>query len=87
MGRFDKLSVYNSVEESGLVLLNYNPDVEVMKKCIKACASGGATVFEFTNRGDFAHSVFSELHELHCTLLHQKLHHRGGMKHWKDTDF
>jgi 2-dehydro-3-deoxyphosphogluconate aldolase/(4S)-4-hydroxy-2-oxoglutarate aldolase len=28
---------------------------------MKACYDGGARIFEFTNRGDFAHEVFSEI--------------------------
>ena len=47
--------------ETGLIPVFYNPDVEVCKKVIKACYLGGIRVFEFTNRGDFAHETFSEL--------------------------
>jgi 2-dehydro-3-deoxyphosphogluconate aldolase/(4S)-4-hydroxy-2-oxoglutarate aldolase len=30
---------------------------------IKACYDGGIKVFEFTNRGDYAHELFSELNK------------------------
>jgi 2-dehydro-3-deoxyphosphogluconate aldolase/(4S)-4-hydroxy-2-oxoglutarate aldolase len=47
--------------EVGLVPLFYNQDIEVSKKIVAACVAGGASVIEFTNRGDFAHQVFNEL--------------------------
>ncbi len=48
-----------------MVAVFYHPDVEIGKKIIAACAEGGATVVEFTNRGDGAVSVFAEL-EAYC---------------------
>jgi 2-dehydro-3-deoxyphosphogluconate aldolase/(4S)-4-hydroxy-2-oxoglutarate aldolase len=45
----------------GLIPVFYNADVEVATKIVAACAAGGATVVEFTNRGDFAPQVFLEL--------------------------
>lgn len=50
------------MESTGLVPLFYNADVELGKSVIKACYDGGARILEFTNRGDFAHEVFRELH-------------------------
>ena len=49
------------MRERGVVPLYYNPDIEVCKNVISACYRGGMRIFEFTNRGDFAHEVFSEL--------------------------
>jgi 2-dehydro-3-deoxyphosphogluconate aldolase/(4S)-4-hydroxy-2-oxoglutarate aldolase len=46
---------------TGVVPVFYNPDVEVAKQIVNACAAGGARVIEFTNRGDFAYHVFIEL--------------------------
>jgi 2-dehydro-3-deoxyphosphogluconate aldolase/(4S)-4-hydroxy-2-oxoglutarate aldolase len=43
------------------VPLFYNRDTGICKEVIAACYKGGAKVFEFTNRGDFAHEVFAEL--------------------------
>lgn len=37
----------------------YHPDPEICFEVIKACFKGGLRVFEFTNRGDYAHEVFS----------------------------
>lgn len=63
MARFKRLEVFNKVIETGLVPLYYNPDPEIMKDVIKACYNGGARVFEFTNRGDYAHEVFTTLNK------------------------
>jgi 2-dehydro-3-deoxyphosphogluconate aldolase/(4S)-4-hydroxy-2-oxoglutarate aldolase len=51
MSSFDRLSVYQAILTSGLVPLFYHPDFETAHSVIEACASGGATVVEFTNRG------------------------------------
>lgn len=63
MARFDRLTVLNKMVELGLVPVFYNADVEVAAKIVAACAAGGATVVEFTNRGDFAPQVFLELNQ------------------------
>lgn len=49
------------MRETGVVPLYYNPDAEVCKQVIRACYNGGLRIFEFTNRGDFAHEVFGAL--------------------------
>ena len=41
----------------------YHRDVELSKRALEACYAGGVRVFEFTNRGDFAHEVFGELNK------------------------
>lgn len=61
MARFDRLTVLNKMMELGLIPVFYHADVEVAAKIVAACAAGGATVVEFTNRGDFAPQVFLEL--------------------------
>ncbi|HMM18964.1 MAG TPA: bifunctional 4-hydroxy-2-oxoglutarate aldolase/2-dehydro-3-deoxy-phosphogluconate aldolase, partial [Petrimonas sp.] len=61
MAKFSRLIVYQAIEETGIIPVFYHPDVEVAKKVVKACYEGGIRVFEFTNRGDFAHEVFIEL--------------------------
>ncbi|RJS94612.1 bifunctional 4-hydroxy-2-oxoglutarate aldolase/2-dehydro-3-deoxy-phosphogluconate aldolase [Candidatus Bathyarchaeota archaeon] len=61
MAKFMKHEVIGKIFELGLVPLFYNGDLEVAKKIVQACADGGAKVIEFTNRGDFAYQVFSEL--------------------------
>ena len=44
-----------------MVPVFYHMDAEVCKQVVKACYEGGVRVFEFTNRGDFAHEVFAEI--------------------------
>jgi len=61
MARFSRLEVLNTMVDIGLVPVFYHKDVEVAKKIVEACAAGGATVVEFTNRGDLAYLVFAEL--------------------------
>jgi len=61
MARFDRMTVLNRMMELGLIPVFYHADVEVAAKIVAACAAGGATVVEFTNRGDFAPQVFMEL--------------------------
>lgn len=61
MARFSRLEVLNTIVETGLVPVFYNPDIEVAKQVVQACAAGGAKVVEFTNRGDFAAEVFRQL--------------------------
>ncbi|MBN1811567.1 MAG: bifunctional 4-hydroxy-2-oxoglutarate aldolase/2-dehydro-3-deoxy-phosphogluconate aldolase [Anaerolineae bacterium] len=61
MARFDRLTVLNAMVDTGLVPVFYNGDVEVAKKIVTACAEGGARIVEFTNRGDRAWNVFTEL--------------------------
>ena len=48
------------MQQTGMVPVFYHSDAAVAKKVIKACYDGGVRVFEFTNRGDFAHEVFAE---------------------------
>lgn len=61
MARFSRLEVLNAIVETGLVPVFYHSDVAVAKKIAQAVAAGGARVVEFTNRGDFAPIVFTEL--------------------------
>jgi len=49
--------------ETGMVPVFYHKDLEVSKQVLKACYKGGVRVFEFTNRGDFAHEIFGELNK------------------------
>jgi 2-dehydro-3-deoxyphosphogluconate aldolase/(4S)-4-hydroxy-2-oxoglutarate aldolase len=63
MARFDRLTVLNAIVDTGLVPVFYNGDLEVSKQIVAACAAGGARVVEFTNRGDRAWNVFTQLVE------------------------
>lgn len=72
MARFDRLKVYNTIIEGGLVPLFYNKDKEKAKLIAKSLVEGGSKVLEFTNRGDFAIKVFSDLLE-DCSNLFPNL--------------
>jgi len=61
MARFMRLEVVNTLLNIGLVPLFYNADVETSVELASACARGGAKVVEFTNRGELAYPVFTEL--------------------------
>ena len=61
MARFRRLEVLQAMIQSGLVPVFYHQDLEVAKSIAKAVAGGGAKVLEFTNRGEFAYILFSEL--------------------------
>lgn len=61
MARFSRLEVLNRIVEVGLVPVFYHGDIEVASQVAAACAGGGVTVFEFTNRGDHAIEVFRAL--------------------------
>jgi 2-dehydro-3-deoxyphosphogluconate aldolase/(4S)-4-hydroxy-2-oxoglutarate aldolase len=61
MAKFSRLDVLNTIVNTGLVPVFYNPDVEVARRVAKAIAAGGCRLLEFTNRGDFAPEVFKEL--------------------------
>jgi 2-dehydro-3-deoxyphosphogluconate aldolase/(4S)-4-hydroxy-2-oxoglutarate aldolase len=61
MARFDRMTVLNAMLDTGLVPIFYNGDLAVSKEVALACARGGARLVEFTNRGDRAWNVFTEL--------------------------
>jgi 2-dehydro-3-deoxyphosphogluconate aldolase/(4S)-4-hydroxy-2-oxoglutarate aldolase len=61
MARFTRIEVALKMKDTGMVPVFYHKDTEVCKHVINACYEGGVRVFEFTNRGDFAHEVFGEL--------------------------
>ncbi len=65
MARFTRLEVLNTMMRLGVIPVFYNPDLEISKKVVKACFDGGLPLAEFTNRGDHAVEVFSEL-ESYC---------------------
>lgn len=66
MARFTRLKVLNTMVETGVVPVFYDSDITVAQKVAAAVLAGGCPLLEFTNRGDHAWEVFSEL-ERHCT--------------------
>jgi 2-dehydro-3-deoxyphosphogluconate aldolase/(4S)-4-hydroxy-2-oxoglutarate aldolase len=63
MARFTRIEVALKMKEIGMIPVFYHKDAEVCKNVVKACYDGGIRVFEFTNRGDFAHEVFNEINK------------------------
>lgn len=63
MARFTRIQVALKMAETGMVPVFFHNDLETAKQVVKACYEGGVRVFEFTNRGDFAHEVFGELNK------------------------
>ncbi len=61
MARFDKQAVMAKIGAAPIVPVFYHKDPETAKVVLKACYDGGVRVFEFTNRGDFAHEIFGTL--------------------------
>ena len=61
MAQYSKIQVIQQMEESGMVPLFYHKDRAVAKDVLKACYEGGARLMEFTNRGDFALEVFTDI--------------------------
>lgn len=58
MASKDKQAVLAAIMDQSIIPVFYHPDEEVCVNVIQACANGGAKCVEFTNRGDFAASVF-----------------------------
>ncbi len=63
MSRYRRLDTLVTMKEIGIIPVFYNADIEVVKSVACACADGGARVVEFTNRGDRAINVFTQLEE------------------------
>lgn len=61
MARFDRLTVYNTLLNDGMLPLFYSPDAVLVQNVTGALIRGGSHLLEFTNRGDGAISVFIEL--------------------------
>lgn len=68
MPRFMRLDVTNTLLEIGILPLFYQGETETAIELVAACARGGAKVIEFTNRGELAYPVFSELVR-HCATV------------------
>jgi 2-dehydro-3-deoxyphosphogluconate aldolase/(4S)-4-hydroxy-2-oxoglutarate aldolase len=63
MARFNRIDVAIRMREAGIIPIFYNKDPEICRNVVKACYEGGIKVFEFTNRGDYAHEIFSDLNK------------------------
>ena len=63
MASMNAAQVLILLEQTKIAPVFFNPDIEYSKKIVKACYDGGMRVFEFTNRGVEAPTVFSALRE------------------------
>lgn len=61
MAKFTRVEVINEILRIGVVPVFYHGDLEVAIKVVEACKTAGLRVIEFTNRGDNAWRVFSDL--------------------------
>jgi 2-dehydro-3-deoxyphosphogluconate aldolase/(4S)-4-hydroxy-2-oxoglutarate aldolase len=69
MARFARLTVLNSMIDVGMVPVFHNDDIDAARSIVAALSRGGARAVEFTNRGDHAFEIFSEL-ERYCSSEH-----------------
>ncbi|WP_299252926.1 bifunctional 4-hydroxy-2-oxoglutarate aldolase/2-dehydro-3-deoxy-phosphogluconate aldolase [uncultured Lacinutrix sp.] len=63
MAKYSRIEVANVMQQTGLVPLFYDSDIDNCKQVLKACYAGGARLMEFTARGDFAHEIFGALNK------------------------
>jgi 2-dehydro-3-deoxyphosphogluconate aldolase / (4S)-4-hydroxy-2-oxoglutarate aldolase len=63
MAKYSRIDVVLKMREAGIVPVFYHKDPEVCRNVIKSSFEGGIKVFEFTNRGDYAHELFGELNK------------------------
>ena len=61
MARYSRLKVLTTMIDTGMVPVFYDPSLEVAQKVAAACMAGGCPLLEFTNRGDHAWEVFTQL--------------------------
>lgn len=63
MARFDKQQVIAKIGTAPMVPVFYSNNARIACEVVRACYNGGVRVFEFTNRGDFAHEIFANVIE------------------------
>lgn len=61
LARFERLRVYNTIFEDGMIPLFFNKDREEAKCIAEALVKGGSRLLEFTNRGEEVFDVFTHL--------------------------
>ncbi|HLT54274.1 MAG TPA: bifunctional 4-hydroxy-2-oxoglutarate aldolase/2-dehydro-3-deoxy-phosphogluconate aldolase [Flavobacteriaceae bacterium] len=69
MAQYNRIDVVLEMERTGIVPVFYDADINTCKQVLKACYDGGIRVFEFTNRGDFAHEIFAELNKFALSTM------------------
>ncbi len=69
MPQFQRLDVYQKMHAYPILPLLSSNNIDISIQIIHAAYKGGIRVFEFTNRGDFAHEIFNTLNKYirqHC---------------------
>ncbi|GAB3954300.1 bifunctional 4-hydroxy-2-oxoglutarate aldolase/2-dehydro-3-deoxy-phosphogluconate aldolase [Spirosoma harenae] len=61
MPLFSSDKILDLVSQHPIVPVFYHPDIDHAQSIVQACYDGGLRVFEFTNRGEKALSVFTQL--------------------------
>lgn len=61
MNTFSNDAIQKAMIASGMIPVFYHADIEVAKGVLDASYKGGVRVFEFTNRGENAFQVFTQL--------------------------
>ena len=79
MPRHSKLTTLNAIHEIGVVPVFYNADIDTAANIARACVQGGIRVLEFTNRGDHAWEVFSQLERFGAAELPQAILGAGSV--------
>ncbi len=90
MAQFSRVEVINEILRIGVVPVFYHADFDVPKKVVDACAAAGLRVIEFTNRGDNAWRVFSDLVQHFVTADPDRDPGRrlgGRSRHWRAVYF
>lgn len=61
MARFRRFEVYQRILDVGVIPVFHHDDPETAMRIVHACEAAGASVVEFTHRGDLAHEVFAAM--------------------------
>jgi 2-dehydro-3-deoxyphosphogluconate aldolase/(4S)-4-hydroxy-2-oxoglutarate aldolase len=69
MARYSRIEVALKMKETGIIPVFYHSDPEVCKEVVRSCYNGGLRLFEFTNRGDYAHEIFAGLNKFALSEL------------------
>jgi 2-dehydro-3-deoxyphosphogluconate aldolase / (4S)-4-hydroxy-2-oxoglutarate aldolase len=62
MARFQRFTVINEISKSAFIPIFSNPDLSICIDVLSCCYKAGIRIFEFTNRRDFSHEIYAELH-------------------------
>ena len=61
MAKFERAQVAQIMQETGIIPVFYHAEIDTALAVVRACYNGGVRAFEFTNRGDLAHEVFTAI--------------------------